>query len=538
MKASAHLLFFVGAGLFALAYSAAYNLLQWDELALSPAAVIMAAAFALLVLYGLCFLLGKSAGRQPERGTEAASPMSLRLWAGAFLALAAVYSLCLLAYFPGPAVNDSLMIYRNGMMMANASPVLYCVFVSVFAKLGQWLGSAQLGVAACNIFQMLMVCGMSAWVICWVFAKRLHRWVKAAVGLYYALNPLLIMYSFTMIKDTLFSLAVVLLFLVSYDLIMENRGTLQRWLVLAADVLLLISFRNGVIYMMAVYIVVLAFTVKDKGLVKRAAAIVLVCVAGVALLCAALEKRFDIEYYSKEMLAIPIQQLSAVVASDGELTPEQQEIVAGMMSLEDIREKYVPYHVDAIKWDLAFSNSFVNENTGDILKVWLEAMPENREIYTKAWLWQTFWFWAPLQQGEVKIFETVVDLDPHWHAQAGVVDAPLLPEPLGEAVRDFCSLGCFFLREGVLFWLMLLCMLELYALRGDGRIFAVYAICLFQWLVLMVSTPVFHSIRYVLSYAYGLPVFFALLFAAGPGPAQGKAPAALPAENEQKRQGE
>ena len=65
--------------------------------------------------------------------------MSLRLWAGAFLALAAVYSLCLLAFFPGPAVNDSLMIYRNGMMMANASPVFYCVFVSVFAKLGQWL---------------------------------------------------------------------------------------------------------------------------------------------------------------------------------------------------------------------------------------------------------------------------------------------------------------------------------------------------------------------------------------------------------------
>lgn len=113
-----------------------------------------------------------------------------------------------------------------------------------------------------------------------------------------------------------------------------------------------------------------------------------------------------------------------------------------------------------------------------------------------------------------------------------------LPEQLGEPVRDFCSLGRFFLREGVLFWLMLLCMPELYALRGDGRIFAVYTICLFRWLVLMVSTPVFHSIRYVLSYAYGLPVFFALLFAASPGPAQGEAPAALPAENEQKRQGE
>ena len=211
-------------------------------------------------------------------------------------------------------------------------------------------------------------------------------------------------------------------------------------------------------------------------------------------------------------MAIPIQQLAATVCYDGNLTTEQETVINDMMDLELIKEKYSPYYVDSIKWDIQFNDKYCNENAGEILKVWLQAFPNNIGIYTKAYLCETFYFWAPIQQGEVKIFRTVEDLFPEWHQEHNIVDTPLLPGPITEKLQSYCELAEHFLREGVLFWIMIFCMLELYVLTEDKRVFALYAVCLLQWIVLMVSTPVCQSIRYVLSYAYGLPVFFALLF--------------------------
>ena len=511
MKKMGHVLFGLTSLVFGFAYSVAMNLLAADMVKLSLLPVLVAGLLFLVLLYAVFFAvkLLKSGG-DAVCTVKVAGKLPAAVWA--FLLLTAVYTLCYLAYFPGPAVNDSLMIYSNGMMMARNSPVLYCLFISVFSKLGQLLGNHQLGVALCNVFQMLLVCAMSAWIVGWVYGKQLPRPIKVLVLLNFLLNPLLIIYSFTMIKDTVFSVGLVVLFLISYDIIIENKASFVQWCIMALDILLILSFRNGVNYMLVVYLVLLVFAVKNKAVLKKALVIILACLVSTQLACSALEKRFDIEYYSKEMLAIPIQQLSAVVSADGELTEEQEKVISGMMPLDDIKAKYTPYNVDAIKWDIIFNDRYVNENLPDILKVWLELFPKNAATYTKAYLWETFWFWAPIQQGNVKIFETVMDLEPAWHEMTGIADAPLLPEGITGALKSYCGLGQHFLREGVLFWCMLFFLLESYALSGDWRIFIVYSLCLLQWAVLMVSTPVFHSIRYVLCYVYGLPVYVAMLF--------------------------
>lgn len=512
MSRSAHIFFWLGAVLFGTAYSLSANMLRFDEVKLRLGELLSAFALALAVLYGLyCLaaLLGKRTGGMSSRR----SILGKQAWIKAFAVLVLVYGLFFLAYFPGPATNDSLMIYRNGFMMANVAPMVYCVFIAVFAKIGQLFGSATLGTALCNLTQMLIVCGVSAWIVCWIDKKTLPLWAKLAVFLYYLVNPLLIIYSFCMIKDTLFSVGIAALFLLGYDALFDRDNVrLGQWALVAAVALFITAFRNGVIKLAIVYVFFLLFVMRGKKGVIKPALLLLAGILCVSAASKALEKWQNVEYYSKEMLAIPIQQLSAAVACDGNLTEEQKEVIGGMMALEDIRNKYVCHNVDAIKWDMGFDNDYVNDNMPNILKVWIEAFPENKEIYLKAYLWETFWYWAPVQQGTVKIFKTVVDLDPAWHAETGLVDAPKLPEQIVAPLRGYAELSEHFLREGLLFWLMLLFMLELYALSGKAKSFLVYVICLLPWAVLMASAPVNQSVRYVMCFVYALPAAFAMLF--------------------------
>lgn len=182
-----------------------------------------------------------------------------------------------------------------------------------------------------------------------------------------------------------------------------------------------------------------------------------------------------------------------------------------------IKQKYNPATVDVLKWDHEnFNTEFLNENKVKFLQIWSELLIPNLDIYIKSYLQQTYWFWAPRQEGNVQIFYTIETFaDNTWLIEFvekyGIHDQPLLPEKINTALRSYYSYGKYFLREGVCFWMILQCGLLLVLKRKKLKEIVIFLPYMLLWLTLMISTPVASSMRYVFAFVYGLPVFLALL---------------------------
>ena len=134
VKNSTHILFGLISLIFGLAYSASRGILRTDMISIKAVEVVAAAIIVATTLYAVYFLLNTKGKTENVWESKTVKFLYIKILASIML----VYGVFFLAYFPGTAVNDSLMIYRNGMMMANASPPIYCLFIVIFQIIGNF----------------------------------------------------------------------------------------------------------------------------------------------------------------------------------------------------------------------------------------------------------------------------------------------------------------------------------------------------------------------------------------------------------------
>ncbi len=493
------------------------------------AAVIKKAAFGLPLfelLWGSigAFLFLNLMDHLIDHGSgEASFRLSLppqRLWLLCFLLLTASYTICLLTWFPGVGMNDGLNILQTGMVISCQFPVFYVAFISVLKLIGYHFGSLQVTVALYSVFQVLLVSALSSSLLLWLSRKKIPAAAFRLVFFFYLCSPLLAMYAVSMLKDTVFSLLLAVLSAFLYEVDRSDGRFFQRRrsciLFFLACIGVLFSRNNGAFIVVLLLLVLLpVYRAYKKQIVTLLAGVIL----GAAL------SSFATHFYSdgqlfQEAAAVPIQQLAACVKEDGNLTDDEKVFLNRIMPLEAVKQRYNPYAVDSIKWadEAGFDRVFFEANKKQFMKIWAQALPRNFKIYLMAWLRETYWFWAPRQVGSVECYfsiETVADNE--WLAgfmqEWGIHDAPVLPQPLNSYLREYYGHAKAFLREGVCFWLMLAAaVLSRNRCPVGRRCLGIYLPTLLLWLSLMISTPVAASFRYVLVYAYLLPLIFALLF--------------------------
>ncbi len=440
-----------------------------------------------------------------------------KLWTALFISMVLSYGICLLVYFPGVGMNDGLNILYYGMVTANQFPVSYVAWLNALKRIGWILGNYQIVFAIYSIFQILTVSAISSALLCWLSQKRLSRPLFRLVLFYYVCSPLLSMYAISMLKDTLFSLLLTVLCVFLYDTA-ETKGNLfigkKACLLFSAVCLGLVVTRNNGAFIVLPLLIALLVIYRN---IWKNILVILGALMVVIVLTTAATRHFSSEQLFQEAAAIPIQQLAACVAEDGKLTEEQLDFIDHLLPLETVRERYSPYSVDPIKWGGGFNRAFLQKNKTPFLKIWLQAMPHNIKIYTLAWLRETYWFWAPRQEGPVECYFSAENIaDNTWLTNFletnGIHDAPVLPQPINGYLRDYYAHAAFYFREGVCFWLALALVLILRFKRASRQYYLVSAPILLLWLTLMISTPIAASFRYVLIYAYFLPILTALLF--------------------------
>lgn len=142
--------------------------------------------------------------------------------------------------------------------------------------------------------------------------------------------------------------------------------------------------------------------------------------------------------------------------------------------------------------------------------------PMNIDIYVKAYLQQTLWFWGPIQSDNVQCLYSIESYGneglPEFMEMNGIKNQSLLPNKLEDMLKRYYVTASFFFSEGILFWIMQVSVLFVYLKRRSKKDLLPYLPAVLLWMTVMISTPVATSLRYVFVFVYSLPFYIILPF--------------------------
>lgn len=419
-----------------------------------------------------------------------------------------------LAFYPGLGMNDEISAMQKPFELTN-QPIMYNLFLSLFYNAGLHLfDDFFIGTAAATIFQMLLMALSIAYVLRWLLNKGLDRKVVLIYGLYYTFFPIIIDYALALVKDKAFSVAIMLLVPITYELAKDkfSNCSWQRLNGFMLICLVMMWTRNNGAYLFMGFCACVIFIMHGnrKQFLKIA---IPVLVLGM-LPSLMMGKNFT------EGLGIPLQQMSRVVALDRPIGEQDKEFLNRMMPLEMIKKYYNPHNVDRIKWNYAYDRKFTDSHKKDFFITWWNLFKQYPKDYFKAWLLTTQGFWWQVDWQEYGAWQSkfgkayALDIYLAEDKQTldngfGVTSFPTMPEWLKVKLGIYVWKYSFFPMGGICMWFTLLIAM-LMCIRKQSHLLIVLAPALLCSLTLILASPIAHALRYVFYYVLCLPLFFIL----------------------------
>lgn len=408
----------------------------------------------------------------------------------------------MLTYYPGTVEGDSIssVIQVTTLSFSNHHPVLFSVFMGVFFAIGHFFGNNNLGVFLFSFVQSAIMAVAISTLICWMFNIGMKRWLLVICALFYSFFPAFPVYGITMWKDPLFS--VSLLFLSIY-LYRSNTGLAPRKLLLAF-LLLWVSFaRNNGIFVAV--IVLIAFLIAKK---KKSAIVAAVSVIAYFVITGPVYNCLDIYSPKTEALAIPLQQISCVVATDGSsLTEAEIEEIEKIMPVDCIKENYDCTCVDRIKFNASFNSVYVETHPASVLKLWLKLLPGHFKTYVRAYMAETLGFWHPYVQSVSFGYIDRYIAENYF----GIKGCDLFEKFFGISIKKQLDGFTPVIGSGSLAWIMIISA-NVCVAKGQNKKLWFYLPGFLNWVTIMIATPVAFSLRYVFVLLLLMPAYVLLPF--------------------------
>lgn len=416
--------------------------------------------------------------------------------------------LCFLVYYPGSLSLDSFYTLRQARGITNLTdyhPVLYTLLIRLFVNIGMLFGGITEGVAVFSLAQMAYCAFCVAYGVVWINRRKPHPAIPVFATLWFALSPVFADFSFTLWKDVPFAAATLTYTLYLWDVV-ESRGEkLQSISGSVKYVLLAFAmgiFRHNGYYVLVLTTIVLLICLRKKlrkTLPALLCGIILVpLVLNIFYACGVKKGPFS------ESLSIPVQQIARTVKMDGNITREQQESLSRLFDLEKL-EGYDPFLADPAKNSI--NRDYLNENKGEFFKLWFSLLSSNFPEYCRAYAMQTYgyWNWEP---------KTIpVGGAANAAKELGVEKINWVEKATGLDFSFFLQDVMEFPSTGTIVWVMLGCIgLILYKRRY--RLLLAFLPAVGVWLTILVATPLYCSMRYILAVPFLLPflLFLALFY--------------------------
>ncbi|WEV65985.1 MULTISPECIES: DUF6020 family protein [unclassified Bifidobacterium] len=325
--------------------------------------------------------------------------------------VAAVMFLCWVPYlvitYPGVLWYDTQQqllqwfklpnLFNDGSHLSDHHPVLDTAIYGLFVDLGNLLGSGDFGLFLLSLLQALVMAFSLSAVVLYCRHIGLTRRFCVAILAFFALFPIVPVYTITLAKDSLFLPFCIWFSLVFIETARSKGQVLKRPLILAifiASALLMAFTKKTGVYIVLLSCVLLLFFLPRKGRMRTG------CVALVTLLVMALFNGVVLPAAhiapsgKQEMLANAFQQSALVMKRRGNEIPKDDRKVLDAMLGHNAGDRYAWGTVDPVK---GFSwSARQNDDLSAYLKVWAKEAFQFPGTYLEAYLsLQRGWIGVP-----------------------------------------------------------------------------------------------------------------------------------------------
>jgi len=430
----------------------------------------------------------------------------------------------LLAVYPGFFVYDAQDEYlqvasRN---FTTHHPLVHVLMLGgIICAVHKVTDSYNLGIACYTVVQMLITAGGFTCLLAYLRKKGISRMLRFLSLIYFALFPVIVMFTLCSAKDTFFTVALLLLLLNMLEMGFAEDAffaSKRAMLFFAFSALTMLLFRKNGVYAFAVMAPVLLFYhkkyLKKIGMLLAAVFISYFLISGGL---AAVFHAQDTE--NQEILTVPIQQLARTWKFNREVFSEEEAATLHEILPEEALVLYNPKLSDPVKYH--FQNHAYETDRSRYAMLWLKIGLKKPLSYLNAWLMNSYGFWYPdtvidvysgntvftFTYGDSSYFGYEVELP-------GVRDSkiPWLDEAYRrlslEIEQEKIPIMSMLYSPGCLFWCF--AFVFCYVLyRKKCHIIMPYLMVLLIWMTVLLGPT--YLPRYVLIFWFGLPLFAAVM---------------------------
>ena len=456
----------------------------------------------------------------PEAPHRAAKYMNLLT----FLFLIVCWLPVLLAVYPGFFVYDA---QEEWLQVASRSfnthhPLAHVLLLGgIICAVHKATDSYNLGIACYMAVQMMIVSGGFTYLLSFMRRRKVSRAVRLVSLFYFAFFPVIVMFTLCSAKDTLFTVALLLLLLALLDM---GSGEEQffvsksKMLFFVLSAVAMMLFRKNGVYAFAVMVPILL--VYHKQNLKKIA----ILIGMIFLTYFAVNTGLTVVFHAQggenqEILTVPIQQLARTYKFNREAFAQEDIDTLHEILPEEALVLYNPKLSDPVK--VRFQNEVFAADKSKYAGLWLRIGLKKPLSYINAWLVNSYGFWYPDTVIDVYSGNTVFTFTYGESSYFGYeVEEPGFRDSkipwLDEAYRKLAleisqekiPIYSMLYSPGGIFW----CIDFVFAYmlyRRKYHIVIPYMMVLTVWLTVLLGPT--YLPRYVLIFWYGLPLFAAML---------------------------
>ena len=432
-----------------------------------------------------------------------------------FIILTIFWLVCYITFFPGAGNYDTYYQLQSPIFASSQHPIGYSFLLNFFiVQIGyKLLGSSIIGWAIFSLLQMLIMAFAISFAVAFLAKRGLHKFLIALLVLFYGLLPIYSYYAIFAIKDVAFAIEVLFLYLLLIKLVESNGNLLKNKIFIIFYLLIGIAMYLTRSNAVVVYVLT---TLTILFVYRKQYANILILIFCLPLLINslvnyAISSKYDIKHYFQESIAIPIQQLFAVVYQDGNIEKSDLEYIDSLLEIELIKENYSVGNVDAIKWHSEFKRDYLDETKIEFIKVWFKNLLKNPDIYIESYLLQTYYLWS----FNFSSLITNVANDTQSDFQGSYIEKikdmynircdDLLDDSIQTKLENYYYKNVNFLSEGTCFWLLIYFIL-IYIFKNRSNYLITIAPVVSVWLSFMLASPLLSSLRYIFPIILILPL--------------------------------
>ena len=430
----------------------------------------------------------------------------------------------LLAVYPGFFVYDAQdeWLQVASRVFNTHHPLVHVLILGgIVCAVHKVTDSYNMGIACYMIVQMVIVSGGFTFLLSFMRRRKVSRAIRILSLFYFAFFPVIVMFTLCSAKDTLFTVALLMLLLSLLDMGSDAEVffvSKKKMLFFVLSAAAMILFRKNGIYALAVMVPILM--VYHKKYIKKILFLFAVIFLSYFLINTGLTAALHAETgENQEILTVPIQQLARTYKFNREVFEPEDIAALHEILPEEALALYNPKLSDPVK--IRFENDAFTRDKFKYMRLWMRIGLRKPLSYINAWLVNSYGFWYPDTVIDVYSGNTVFTFtygDSSYFGyeveEPGFRDSkiPWLDEIYRklalEISQEKIPIYSMLYSPGGIFW----CIAFVFAYvlyRKKYDLVIPYLMVLLVWLTVLLGPT--YLPRYVLIFWFGMPLFVAML---------------------------